>query len=256
MLLNYQAYGEASDQSDLVIVHGLFGAGRNWRAIAKHLSTARRVITVDLRNHGDSFWDDDNSYVALAIDLAKVIEHLGGPVDLLGHSMGGKAGMILAFDRPELINRLVVADIAPIAYRHSQISNIEVMQSVPLDAITRRSEADVIMADKIDDPMVRAFLLQSLNIDASGNTWSLNLDALAKNMPAIVGFPDTDGVFDGDTVFVRGGNSDYIDAVSEPLIATHFPNSNIVTIPNAGHWVHAEAPREFMTLIKDYLGAT
>ena len=156
-MLNIQSLGDQSNIPDLLIVHGLFGSARNWRAIARNLSTDRQVHVVDMRNHGDSFWDADNSYEAMANDLAKVIQSLGVTLDILGHSMGGKAGMVLALTYPELVNRLLVADIAPAKYAHDQSFNVAAMQLLPLNSFTRRSEADVILAETLPDKNIRAF---------------------------------------------------------------------------------------------------
>lgn len=252
-MLETQEYGEAGDQPPLLIVHGLFGAGRNWRGLARNLAKDRRVVTVDMRNHGDSFWDASNTYRDLARDLARVIDEIGAPCDVLGHSMGGKAAMVLALSHGEQVNRLIVADIAPVAYEHSQISNIAVMKSIPIDRITRRSEADEIMAEQISEPGVRAFLLQSLILSPEGNRWALNLDALQANMSAIVGFPDVQGRFGGPALFLRGGLSPYVQDAHRPLIFGLFPQARIETVPEAGHWLHVDRPREFLAAVSGFL---
>lgn len=162
----------------LLIAHGLFGSARNWNVIAKRLSGPRPVISVDMRNHGESPWFDSHSYADLAGDLAEVIEAEGAPVDLLGHSMGGKSAMVLALARPELIRRLVVADIAPVAYSHTQGHLVEAMRGLDLTGLTSRSEADKRLAASINTASVRAFLLQSLDLKASPPRWRLNLNVL------------------------------------------------------------------------------
>ncbi|PIB26491.1 thioesterase [Amylibacter kogurei] len=252
-MLHFQEFGEASDKPTLLIVHGLFGSGRNWRAIAKRLSADRRVITVDMRNHGDSFWDDSHTYFDMAEDLATVIQTLDSPVDIIGHSMGGKAAMLTALQHPKLVNKLIVVDIAPVTYDHSQISNVQVMQSIPLDQISRRSDADKFMADYISEDMVRAFLLQSLTIGETQNSWVLNLAALATNMNDIVGFPKIDAQFTPPCLFIRGALSAYILPQHHEALFHHFPNAKIHTIDGAGHWVHAEAQRAFIGVVSDYL---
>jgi len=123
-MLKIQSFGNKSNFPDLLIVHGLFGSGRNWRAIARNISTDRQVHIVDMRNHGESFWNDDNSYESMAEDLKEVISSLEGPVDVLGHSMGGKASMVLAINNPNLITKLLIVDIAPTQYKHDQSMNI------------------------------------------------------------------------------------------------------------------------------------
>ena len=253
-LINTQVFGEISDHPTLLIVHGLFGSGRNWRAIAKRLSADRQVITVDMRNHGNSFWDDSHTYSDLADDLAHVLSKTNGPVDVLGHSMGGKAAMALALRNPPNLTRLIVADIAPVAYSHTQISNINIMQNLGIIKLARRSEADKLLSDQIPDAATRAFLLQSLELSENGNRWTLNLNALAGNMDDIIGFPDISATFQNATLFIKGAMSDYILPEHMQKISSLFPISSVQEIADAGHWVHAEAPRAFIDTLIDFLG--
>ena len=160
MKLNTNIFGEAGSLPPLLIVHGLFGSARNWGVIAKRLSDERQVITVDMRNHAQSGWADSHSYFDLAADLAETLEQIAGPVDLLGHSMGGKAAMVLALRKPALVRRLVVADIAPVAYSHTQMGPIQAMRGVDLGAINTRQDAAHQMTG-IEDAL-KPFLLQSL----------------------------------------------------------------------------------------------
>jgi len=250
-LLATTLFGEGEgDGVPLLIVHGLFGSARNWRALGRHFSRTRPVITVDMRNHGASFWDDSNSYSDMAGDLAQVILAHGGQADVLGHSMGGKAAMLLALTRPELVRRLIVADIAPVGYGHTQMASIDAMRAVPLADISRRSEADSFMAKVIGEPAVRAFLLSSLQMGSEGNSWSLNLDVLAGFMPDLVGFPDVSGVFNGPVHFVHGGASDYVLPAHHDHIRALFPSADFHKIEGTGHWLHAEKPREFITVVE------
>ncbi len=251
-LLNTTAYGNG-DGVPLLIVHGLFGSGRNWRALAKRFAHDRAVVTVDMRNHGESFWHDSNTYEDMAGDLAAVISAIGGRADVLGHSMGGKAAMVLALTQPSLVRRLIVADIAPVPYAHSQISNIDVMRNVPLGGLTRRSEAEKFMVKTVAEPSVRAFLLQSLVITESENRWQLNLDALAENMDSIIGFPPMAAQFGGPAHFVSGTASDYVSPGSLPEIRRLFRAPSFYEIEGAGHWLHAEKPREFIRQINSIL---
>jgi pimeloyl-ACP methyl ester carboxylesterase len=236
------------DGPTLLIAHGLFGSGRNWGAIAKRLSDIRTVVAVDMRNHGDSPRSEDHSYDALARDLA---ETLDGPADVIGHSMGGKAAMTLALARPELVRSLIVADIAPRAYDHSQREMIDAMRAVDLGAVERRSDADAQLEASVADPAVRSFLLQSL--DVAERRWRLNLDALDAEMDRIVGWPDPGGSYGGPTLFLRGGASDYVTEDDEPAIRALFPEARVETIPDAGHWLHAEAPRPFEAAVRSFL---
>ena len=240
----------------LVIVHGLFGSGRNSGVIARRLADSRDVVAVDMRNHGESPWNPVHDYPALAADLAEVIRHLAAPVDLLGHSMGGKAAMQLALTQPDLIRRLVVADIAPVAYAHDQTRHIAAMRALDLTDLSTRGEADRRLSTLIDDPALRAFFLQSLDIKGkTGPRWRLNLDVLEAEMPKIVGWPGTMGLFDHPALFLTGANSHYVRPEHRDTIRALFPRARFARIPDAGHWLHAEKPREFEETVRVFLDA-
>lgn len=250
-MLNTVIHGVATDQPPLLIAHGLFGSARNWGVIAKRLSDTRQVVAVDMRNHGDSPWTDSHSYPDLADDLAQVISAHGGRMDVLGHSMGGKAAMVLALQHADLVKRLIVADIAPVGYSHTQMGPLNAMRSVDLSAVAARRDAQAQM--DLDIPTA-TFLLQSL--DLQNKRWTLNLDTLANEMDKIVGFPDVTGTFAGPVLFLRGATSAYVDPESEPLIRRLFPAATIDTVAEAGHWLHAEQPRATETAIRRFLGAS
>ncbi|MBV2358491.1 alpha/beta fold hydrolase [Thalassococcus sp. CAU 1522] len=252
-MLNTLTHGTATQAPPLLIVHGLYGSARNWGVIAKRLSDERQVIAVDLRNHGDSPWTDSHSYPDMAADLAEVIAAQGGRADVVGHSMGGKAAMVLALAHPETVNRLVVADIAPVAYTHSQIQFIEAMRAVDLSRVEKRSDASAQLAALVDDPTLQAFFTQSLDLKA--RRWKLNLDTLAAEMPAILGFPDISGQFDGPALFLSGARSDYVQPEHRPAIRALFPRARFARITGAGHWLHAEKPREFEASVRAFLNA-
>ena len=250
-MLNTVEFGEGD--VPLIIVHGLFGSARNWRVLQKRLSAERRVVAVDLRNHGDSFWDADNSYEALAADLAEVITANGGVADVLGHSMGGKAAMVLALTRPELLRKLIVADIAPVAYTHTQAGHIGAMKSVDMSVVTRRIEADKQLATQVPNAPLRAFFLQSIELADGSARWKLNLEALGTEMPKIMGFPALNATFDGPTLMLHGGLSDYVKPEARPEILRLFPRAEFAEIEGAGHWLHAEKPREFQAAVAQFL---
>ena len=211
------------------------------------------MVAVDQRNHGDSFWADTQSYSDMAGDIAEVLESFGRPVDLLGHSMGGKASMVLALQRPDLIRRLIVADIAPVAYSHTQIQYIHAMRGLDLGPINKRSDADVALRDTVEDLPTRAFLLQSL--DLAEKKWRLNLDTLETDMAKILSFPEVSGQFAAPTLFLSGGTSTYVKREDRPTITGFFPKARFVKIPGAGHWLHAEKPREFEAAVRTFLDA-
>lgn len=246
----------APEAPTLVIAHGLYGSGRNWGVIARRLADRREVVAVDMRNHGESPRFPTQSYPEMAADLAEVIESLGPqPVDLLGHSMGGKAAMQLALIRPELIRRLIVADIAPVAYAHDQTRNARAMAEVDLSRITTRAEADAALSARIDDPTLRAFFLQSLDLRQHPPRWKLNLPVLEAEMPKIVGWPGTPGVFDHPALFLTGAESRYVLPEHRETIRALFPKARFAKIPGAGHWLHAEKPREFEETVRVFLEA-
>jgi pimeloyl-ACP methyl ester carboxylesterase len=239
----------------LIIAHGLFGSARNWGVIARRLADTRNVIAVDMRNHGASPHNPAHSYPDLAADLAQVITHIGAPVDLLGHSMGGKAAMQLALTNSALLRRLIVADIAPVAYSHDQSRHIDAMQSLDLASISQRAQADALLAPLVSDPALRAFFLQSLDLRTSPATWKLNLSGLRDQMDLIIGWPETTGRFDGPTLFLTGANSQYVQPEHRPKIQAQFPKARFAKLADAGHWLHAEKPREFEETVRAFLNA-
>ena len=252
-MLETIVHGAGQGGVPLLVAHGLYGSARNWGVIAKRLSDGRTVVAVDMRNHGASPRDPDHSYPALAGDLAEVIEAHGGRADLLGHSMGGKAAMVLGLTRPELLRHLIVADIAPVAYGHSQLPYIAAMQAVDLSRVVRRSDADAQLAADVADPALRAFLLQSLDLTGDAPVWRLNLPVLADQMPKIMGFPERLGQSPVAARFIRGGASDYVAPATHPAIRAHFPRAEIVEMPGRGHWLHAADPRGFEAALRAVL---
>lgn len=245
-MLNTIIHGEQTDKPTLLIAHGLFGSARNWGVLAKRLSSDRQVVAVDMRNHGASPWFETHSYADMAGDLADVVD---APVDLLGHSMGGKAAMVMALAHPSKINKLIVADIAPVTYNHTQMGPLQAMRDVDMTTVNSRADAKAQL--NYLDPGVDDFLLQSF--DLKEKRWKLNLDVLAAEMPKIIGFPHVDGTFDGPTLFLSGAESDYVKPDYRPTIKQHFPAAKFAKIPGAGHWLHAEKPREFEASVSAFL---
>lgn len=253
MKLSFSAYGEGPP---LVVLHGLFGSGRNWAAIAKTLAESRRVLAVDLRNHGASPWDAAMDYEVMAGDVLELIaaEGLDGPA-ILGHSMGGKVAMASALTAPDAMRALIVADIAPVAYSHSHEAYVEVLRGLDLARMARRGDADAALRDAVPEAAVRGFLLQNLVFEGGAVRWRLNLDAIAANMDRLTGFPWQPGSvsWEGPALFVTGAESPYVPPRHHAAIRAFFPNARIETVAGAGHWVHAEKPAEFVALARDFL---
>ncbi|WP_333713209.1 alpha/beta fold hydrolase [Yoonia sp.] len=246
-MLNTVRY-DGPQGTPLLIAHGLFGSARNWGVLAKRFAEDRPVVVVDMRNHAASPWYDTHSYEDMAADLAEVMDR---PMDVLGHSMGGKAAMVLALQHPDTVRKLIVADIAPVTYTHSQNGPIAAMRKVDLGAVASRAEAKAQLAGL--EPGVDDFLLQSL--DMKEKRWRLNLDVLEAEMDRIIGFPTISGQFQGEVLFLSGGTSPYVQPDARPVIKALFPAAKFAKIPGAGHWLHAEKPRDFAAAVTAFLGA-
>ncbi|MEL7344395.1 MAG: alpha/beta fold hydrolase [Pseudomonadota bacterium] len=246
-LLKTDIYEGPGDRP-LLIVHGLFGSARNFSSMARKLSDQRTVIVPDMRNHGESPRFGTQSYFDMADDLARLIDT---PMDVIGHSMGGKAAMVLALTAPLKVASLLVGDIAPVAYSHTQLPLVRAMQGLDLAAVSSRRDADSGLCKQVSQASVRAFLLQSL--DVAQKRWRLNLEVLGNEMNKIIGFPDVVGQYDGPTLFLRGGQSDYVQEKHHATIARLFPAATHQSLVGAGHWLHAEDPKGFEAACRAFL---
>ncbi|NVJ93643.1 MAG: alpha/beta fold hydrolase [Methylocystaceae bacterium] len=254
MELAFQDIGEGTP---IVILHGLFGAAKNWNSIAKQMARSHRILTVDLRNHGSSPWTDTMSYTEMAQDMVEFLDQRGlKKAVIVGHSMGGKVAMTLALKAPDYVEKLVIADIAPVKYPRMEFrAFVDKLRSVDLSKVSRRSEVDPLIADVIESPAVRAFLLGNLENTPDGLRWQVNLETLGREMETIGGVPAIrpDTRYTGETMFINGAKSDYIQSSHHQLIRHLFPQVTFKTIEDAGHWVHAEKPHEFMALLNDFV---
>ena len=251
--LSYAEYGAGPP---LVILHGLFGSARNWTSLARHLGETHHVYALDLRNHGASGWAETMTYEEMAGDVRTFLASHGlEGAAVMGHSMGGKTAMRLALDDGSLIGRLIVVDIAPVAYSHTHGPMIAAMQGVDLAGATRRGEVDRQLEPHIAEAPLRSFLLQNLVAEDGRLRWRINLDALAANMAVLTGYPDDlEGLsYDGPAFFLAGAASDYVLPEHHGTIRAFFPQAEIDAIEGAGHWVHAEQPRAFLERIQAYL---
>ena len=234
----------------LVVLHGLLGSSRNWQSAGVALAErGHRVLAPDLRNHGSSPWGDDCSYAALAQDVIAMLDGLSlGPVHLVGHSMGGKAAMRLVMERPDLVARLTVVDIAPRVYSDRVRVEFAAMNALDLAAVKSRKDAEEKLAAQVSEWGMRQFILTNLGQDAEGRwRWTVNREALTRALPEILGNPLTSGeTWDGPTRFLRGGKSNYVRDEDVATIRAHFPRADIVTLPDSGHNPHFEARAGFV----------
>jgi esterase len=242
----------------LIILHGLFGISDNWAALAKLWSEHFTVYAVDLRNHGQSPHSEEWNYSVMAEDIIGLMgdEKLSDVV-LLGHSMGGKAGMRLAIDYPTALSKLIVVDIAP---RQSLPNNSEVvraLQQVDMDKINSRKEAEAILRPLLHDEGTIQFLLKNLFWkELPGGEkkldWRFNLDVISRKIDEVYAATLPDPVCETETLFIRGSKSPYIMPEDEVGIARTFPNSSIASVEGAGHWVHADKPGEVYSLVTQF----
>jgi len=248
------AFERTGSGPPLIILHGLFGSSTNWGSIAHCLTKSYSVHRIDLRNHGASPWHDTMDYLAMADDVKQFIEQhqLENPI-LLGHSMGGKVAMVLAVRYPALVKALVVVDIAPVTTDTRHTGVVRALRNLNLAAVRSRRDAERVLSFDILDASLRRFLLQNLIRRETGYVWRINLQALADNMTMLAGFPVLPGCYSGSTLFVRGGDSQYVQIKHESVIRKLFPSSVIRTIAHAGHWLHAEKPREFLHELERFL---
>lgn len=245
----------------LVFLHGLFGQGKNFTQVAKAVGDLATSTLVDLPNHGRSEWSDSTDYRMMADAVIALLEQMDGPVGLIGHSMGGKVAMRVALQRPDLVQRLMVVDISPVKGLGSSFDTlIGSMQSLDLNAITSRSDADEKLAVGIPNPVVRGFLMQNLRHEPGPDGqrtwhWQMNLHALARDLRThVADWPDTDDhTYPGPVLWVAGEHSDYIRPEAAPAMRALFPKVITVTIKGAGHWVHSEQPEAFVSTLRHFL---
>lgn len=239
----------------LVILHGLFGMLDNWQGIAKQLGVFFETHILDQRNHGKSFHDDHHNYDAMCEDLRLYLDEKQiHKIVLIGHSMGGKTAMLFAAKYPKRVKKLVIVDIAPKYYAPHHQEILTGLKDVRDSEITSRKQADFILSNHFSDINVRQFLLKNLYWKSKSELdFRFNLDVLSLEI-LNVGVPLSDGLtFLNPTLFIDGEQSNYILEEDQELIETHFPNSEIVTVKNVGHWVHAEDPKTFFEMVYRFL---
>ncbi|MFT4779969.1 MAG: pimeloyl-ACP methyl ester carboxylesterase [Flavobacteriales bacterium] len=251
MKLFFKTMGEGQP---LLILHGLFGSGDNWQTLARFYAEDFQVYLIDQRNHGHSPHTSDHSYELMAHDLEELVESEGlTDFHLLGHSMGGKTAMKFASENGYLIDKMIIADMAPKSYPVHHQAILHALTSADLDALGSRGNVAKHLSLSIEDEGVKQFLLKNLYWKEKGKlAWRFNVPVLNETIGQIV--EETDQQISlTDTLFIRGGKSDYILDEDEAALNHYFPNYQLATIPEAGHWLHAEAPETFYAISRTYL---
>ena len=252
-LVNFQQQGTGQP---IILIHGLFGSLENLNMVAKDLAKYYWVISVDVRNHGSSFHENEMSYPTLAQDIIDLLDHLEiKQTAVLGHSMGGKIAMQLALDFPERISKLIVADIAPVNYPPHHLPIIEGLKSIDLNQVKKRSDADKQLAHAVPETSVRQFLLRNLALENGQFTFKCNLDFISHCYSQLMAGYTGSAQFVKPTLFIKGGNSDYIQLAHKEIIEKILPRSKIKIIQGAGHWLHAEKTVAFNKIVLDFLKA-
>lgn len=246
---------EQGEGFPLLIIHGLFGSADNWRTLSKKLAEQYRVIAVDLRNHGRSPHVDGMSYDAMAADVLALLDKLGlEKAHILGHSMGGKVAMQLALNQPERLEKLIVADIAPVEYGHGHDDVLAALYAVQnAGGAASRKEADTMMAEHLETLGVRQFLSTNLEKKENGKLgWRVGLDQINADYDSVVEAP-TGQPFAGPSLFIRGELSHYVEDSYLPQVAALFPQNQLITMAGCGHWLHAEKPMDFLAYVQTFL---
>lgn len=252
MLLNFKKLGEGFP---IIILHGLLGSLDNWQSIAKQLSENYTVYLIDQRNHGKSPHSEDFNYDLLISDLFDFFEqHQLTKAHILGHSMGGKTAMHFCLSYPEKVEKLMVADIAPSGYSDQHNSIFKALLSIDFTTIHSREEVQEKLALLIDDKSTLFFLMKGLTRAENNQfTWRYNVDSLYKNYTLVADFPPHENSVQTPTLFLKGANSNYINASNYSDILRLFPNHEIDEIPDADHWLHADNPEAFLAAITRFL---
>lgn len=255
MKLFYRHFGEGQP---LIILHGIFGISDNWVTLGKRLAEKFSVYILDLRNHGQSPHSPTFNYASMADDLHEFIEEhqLKKPM-IIGHSMGGKVAMTFALEYPEMVEKLAIVDISLRKYpgRNVHFDMINAMMAVNFDAVSTREEVEFLLENSIPDKRIRLFVMKNLYRKTRHTfDWRLNLPAISANMDYIFEGIEANGTFNGPTLFIKGGKSDYIIEADFPMIYKKFPSAGIETIAGASHWVHADSPNELCKLFSMFLG--
>jgi pimeloyl-ACP methyl ester carboxylesterase len=244
----------------VVFLHGLFGQGRNWTTVAKALSDSARVSLVDLPNHGRSAWTEEFSYPEMADQLAHLLsaDDAEQAYAVVGHSMGGKVAMTLALRHPELVTRLCVSDVSPVARPVTGFERyVEGLRSIDLATLPDRAAADAQVAPYVPEQAIRGFLLQNLRRDhppSGGWRWQMNLKLLGDHLAEMGDWPDLrTEPYRGPVLWLAGEHSSYVRPEHAPIMRALFPRVQLVTVKGAGHWLHSDQPAVFEAIMRRFL---
>ncbi len=253
-MMNYKVYGNGQP---LLILHGFLGSLDNWHSIANELGQYFKVYTLDLRNHGKSFHAPTHTIQDMVDDLHTFIQtHALKMVHLMGHSMGGKVVMEFALQFPTIVHQLIVADIAPKLYKRGHDDVLKALQEVNLEGMQSRKEVEAALLPYLPDFGVRQFIMKNLDRNDTGHyQWKMNVPVLLRDYEQVVQAIAPNRHFLGDTLFIRGGNSIYIQDTDSYQMKDLFPRYQLETIENAGHWVHADQPVRLKNLVLNFLKA-
>lgn len=246
----------ASEQAPwLVLIHGLFGSADNLAVVKRHFEPNWNIVSVDLPDHGKSPWTDEFTIEQASNALAALLDTIGlTKPAVLGHSLGGKVAMHYAITNPNAISHLIVADIAPTSYTHRHQAVFDGLLSVDLQQISGRKDAELMMRAHVKEPGVRQFLLKSLHQDENNAwRWRFNVSGLINSYANIIDWEHSLGQFNGETLFIKGGLSDYITSEYREAIVRHFPRAKAHIIEGTGHWLHAEKPNAFNSIVERHL---
>ena len=252
--LNYREYGDP-ERPPLFLMHGLFGSSGNWMGVVKQLQADYRLILPDLRNHGRSPHHPVMDFPAMAADIAALLDRLQiESASLVGHSMGGKAGMWLALTQPERVARLLVADMAPVSYHNRFEAIFEGLCELSLAELKGREDADRQLSSRVPERAIRQYLLQNLQKQSDGWRWRMNLPVLNGAIDTLTDFPSCEGLsYAGEVLFLYGERSDYVLPEYRSRIQALFPLARLRMLAQAGHWVYADQPEAFSRAVKAFM---
>lgn len=255
-ILHSRIYGEDKPGTPLLVIHGLFGMSDNWGTFGREFGNKKPVHLIDLRNHGRSFHSDDMSLPTMVGDLERYIEHYGfDQIDIVGHSLGGKVAMQYAMSKSTTINKLMIVDIAPKAYPPHHKKILQALVAVKINEMGNRKEVEEQLHQYLDEVGVIQFLLKNVYVKEDRRLdWRFNLKTLTERYADFITVGVEPGMYQGETLFIAGEQSNYILPADYPMIKEMFPQAEIKTVPKAGHWVQAENPKAFNEIVAQFLG--